>query len=396
MITVADAEFAAIAVPPSIEPVPAARVRLTFLDGLRALAALFVVLHHSWLTIFSTHSNHVSPTGLFGSLFGWLIYGHFAVACFSVISGYSLMLSVTRNNGILRDGAMGFLVRRAKRILPPFYFAMLLSLVLIATLIGQPTGSHWDISLPVTPGAVLANIFMVGDVFHTYKINHAFWSISVEFQIYLLFPALVLFWKRFGAVTGTLLTILAAYTLNFALHHTAFGGLTPHFLALFALGMLAAVATHSLESRWVMLRERFPLLSITAVCFAFTALLCYWKGTAFGFGKLAYLDLIIGIGTFCLLVAGTQSRYATFQKILSSRPLVFVGGISYSLYLIHAPLLQIVWQYILNPLHLSDKLTFVLLALIGTAFCLAGAYVFYLVCERPWHEYSKKPFKPPT
>ena len=389
MITVADAAIDAIAKPSAIERVPAARVHLNFLDGLRALAALFVVFHHAWLTIFPNITDSKYPSGTFRLLFGCLIYGHFAVACFIVISGYSLMLSVTRNDGILRDGALGFLIRRVKRILPPFYFALLLSLVLIVTLIGQTTGTHWDISLPATPSAVLANIFMVGDVFHIYKINHAFWSIFVEFQIYLLFPALVLLWKRFGAATGTLLTILAAYCLYFALHRTPFSGITPHFLALFGLGMLAAVVTFSSESRWQSLRERFPLLSISAVCFAITAFLCYKKGTEFYLGKIAYLDFIIGIGMFCLLVAGTQSRYAIFQKVLSMRPLVFIGGISFSLYLIHAPLLQIVWQYMLHPLHMSDKPTFVLLALIGTAFCLAGAYIFYLVCEKPWHEYSK-------
>src|SRR5262245_54437637 len=91
--------------------------RLAFLDGLRGLAALYVVLHHAALEVsggsFSRGSNLVR---------GLLRHGHFAVAVFIVLSGYCLMRPVAGDPlGRLRGGMWGYLGRRARRILPPYF-----------------------------------------------------------------------------------------------------------------------------------------------------------------------------------------------------------------------------------------------------------------------------------
>lgn len=90
-----------------------APVRLDYLDGLRALAALYVVLHHAWLTIWSAE-YYKQPVGVLAALTGWLAYGHFAVSAFIVISGFSLMLPVARG-GVLKGGARRFFKKRARR-----------------------------------------------------------------------------------------------------------------------------------------------------------------------------------------------------------------------------------------------------------------------------------------
>ena len=94
------------ALPPDLKEAEKAG-HLLFLDGLRALAALFVVLHHSWLEIWPL-MYHRSPVGLMAKASGWLLYGHYAVALFIVLSGFSLMLSVVRGGGHLRGGAKRF------------------------------------------------------------------------------------------------------------------------------------------------------------------------------------------------------------------------------------------------------------------------------------------------
>ncbi len=69
---------------------PAAR--LHGLDGIRGVAALFVVLHHCWLLSFPGYPSNTGPWWL-----GWLVYGHFAVVVFIVLSGFSLAIAPARS-----------------------------------------------------------------------------------------------------------------------------------------------------------------------------------------------------------------------------------------------------------------------------------------------------------
>src|SRR5436853_35532 len=75
-------------------------------------------------------------------LTGWLYFGHFGVVVFIVLSGFCLMLPVVRGDGTLRGGIAAFFKRRTLRIVPPYYVAIGLSLLLIVTLIGNQTGTH--------------------------------------------------------------------------------------------------------------------------------------------------------------------------------------------------------------------------------------------------------------
>ena len=83
------------------------------LDGLRGLAALYVVLFHCWLLAFPGFPRNSGPFWL-----GWLMYGRLAVVFFLVLSGFSLALSPARK-GWQQGGVARFLRRRAWRILPP-------------------------------------------------------------------------------------------------------------------------------------------------------------------------------------------------------------------------------------------------------------------------------------
>jgi len=67
---------------------------------------------------------------------------------------------------------------------------------------------------------------------------------------------------------------------------------------------------------------------------------------------------------------------------LSRRPLVWLGGFAYSIYLMHAPLIQVVWQYLLFPLRHDDTATFVVLALAGTPVIVANCFLFHVFCEK--------------
>ena len=150
-----------------ISPRPTAstegRLHLKYLDGLRAVAAVWVVLAHALA--------QVDPD--FGTLGTWraggviavFSYGRFAVDLFIVLSGFCLMLPVVRRDGVMRYGSLEFLRRRGWRILPPYYLALIFSLALIWLAVGSKTGTHWDISLPVTPKSILTHLLLFQDAF---------------------------------------------------------------------------------------------------------------------------------------------------------------------------------------------------------------------------------------
>src|SRR5262245_54424585 len=100
------------------------RQRLSFLDGLRGLACLYVLLFHE-LTVKVEGASELSRPMRW--LRAWFGQGHFSVVFFIVLSGFSLMLPVVRSESRdLAGGFKGYMRRRARRILPPYYAAVVL------------------------------------------------------------------------------------------------------------------------------------------------------------------------------------------------------------------------------------------------------------------------------
>src|SRR5579883_2532974 len=197
-----------ITVPPTEIP----RARLDFLDGMRGLAALYVVLHHA---AFEVPALFLKP--FLAHVSSFFDHGHYAVAVFIVLSGYCLMLPVARDaEGRLRGGLWQYIKRRARRILPPYYAAMGLSLAMIALIpaLGSPSHSRWDVAIPAfTPGAILSHLFLVHDVTPTwlFRIDPPMWSVAFEWHIYFLFPLLLIVWRRLGIVAA----VGAGFVLSF-------------------------------------------------------------------------------------------------------------------------------------------------------------------------------------
>jgi peptidoglycan/LPS O-acetylase OafA/YrhL len=355
---------------------------LAYLDGLRALAAGFVVLHHAAM---QTPVRDAVLPPLIGRTLQLLSYGHFAVTLFIILSGFCLMLPVVAH-GELRGGAIHFFKKRARRILPPYYLAMAVSLILIATLIGNKTGSHWDASLPVTAKTLVMHIFLLQDLsfVESTKINHTFWSISVEWRIYFLFPLILLLWRKWGAMIVLTSVLVISYAGQFLLQFTSLNsnpwGVCLHFFGLFALGMMACECAFSKEKRFVLLREKLAWSVITPAMF-FLAVIFILK---VGYAPFYVADLVVALWAFCLLISLSAGSSPFLLKMLSWRPLVFIGVYAYSIYLIHAPVLQLVTQYIVKPLQADVPSSIVLNLLVGTLASFIVSYLFFIICERPF------------
>jgi peptidoglycan/LPS O-acetylase OafA/YrhL len=361
------------------------KAHIAFVDGLRALCAVYVVLGHWWSEYDYNPSLHLH-------WFGVIVDGQFAVDVFIVISGFCLMMPVIKNSR-LREGFFGFFKRRARRILPPYYFALALSLLLIVTFVGKKTGTHWDVTLPVRPVDIAAHLFLLQDLHSTWfpKINHALWGISVEWRIYLLFPFLVWIYQKWGArafvvVAGAL--SLGSYLL---ITRGGFGflylGASPQYLLLFAFGALAAFIAFS-PSKFFLNRKGSASLFIFASAAVTIALPHLGSKFATSFPHLIVSDVAVGLfaaGVLSLLALNSTS---VFVRMLSLAPLSFVGTFAYSIYLIHAPLLQCEWQFF-REMHVNDTEAFITGCFAGIPLIVAVSYLFYWFCERPYLMHRK-------
>lgn len=343
------------------------------------MAALYVVMHHSFLQVAESPANKPNVLHLFDGFY----YGRYAVDLFIVLSGFCLMLPVVKHAGQLRGGALNFFKRRALRILPPYYASLVLSLLLVWTLIGQKTGTHWDASLPVTWKSVWSHLFLIHDIVgEDYTVNNPMWSIAVEWRIYFLFPLLVFLWRRFGAAIMTVLGFLIAALLVVVLRVTLARTLTAEYIALFTLGMLATTLAFSPMPRF----ERARRLPWGALCSGLTiATICLTLMTILDYHKPLQIPMDMVIGTWALTLLVWVSRGNNWgHSFLSSSLLVWIGTFAYSVYLAHAPLIQLLWQYPFARLQNEPLPMFLALLLVGTPIMIGLSYLFFLAFERPF------------
>jgi len=352
--------------------------RLGYVDSLRAIAAIYVVMHHNMLEIWAPDYG-IYPSGSLSSIANAFRYGHYSVSLFIIISGFCLMLPVLKNEGELRGGIKTFFIRRAKRILPPYYFSLIISLILIYFFIGSKTHTHWDCSLPVTLHTFITHLFLVHDIFPGGGglINHVYWSIAVEWHIYFLFPLMLILWRRIGPWLSTIGILLFGFIFEHFLHHTPYGGITAQFFGLFALGMLAVTIAYGQETKYQKIR-RAPWAIITLLMSV-----VLWRAFRHWGIESLFDELFMGLFGFSLLIAASVES-SIIRKILNWRPLIVIGTFSYSIYLIHAPIIQIIWQYAIHPFHYSRTMEFVILEIVGTPIMIGIAYIFYLCFEKPF------------
>lgn len=365
-------------------------MRLAYLDGLRAAAALYVVMFHVMMG-FSLGSL-VGPWRFLRRAFA---YGHEAVAIFIVLSGYCLMLPVVRRSSTELPAEFGrFMRRRAQRILPPYFVALALSLALIAIVGPLRVVTHtsiWDDSLPgLDFGAVASHVLLVHNWLPAYKqqINGPLWSVATEWQIYFFFPLVLLpAWRRFGMTGGLLLATACAY-LPLLVAPVAAAAAVSWYLLLFAFGMAGAAIGFAADGSAARLRVLLPWGLLCAACWLFCV--GFSTGAArIWFSSKPITDPLVGIATATLLIhlsARATSEAAPRGLILSAleaRPLVALGHFSYSLYLTHLPILALT-KLALDRLGLRPLAAAFALLIVGGGASIAFAYVFFLGAERPF------------
>ncbi len=347
--------------------------RVDWLDGVRGAAAMFVVLHHIWLASWPKFPRNVGPWWV-----GWMLYGHLAVAVFIVVSGFSLTLAPMSRGASLSGGARRFLRRRAWRILPPYWAALIFSAILTWTLV-QP-----GLGIAAITRGFLVHGLLLQDVVGSVPPNGAFWSIAVEWQIYFAFPLILWLARRTNFGTSVLCTIavvlIARELTQLGSPLNKINHLTPQFLALFAMGVLAVHL--GADGRAAKLRRPLTAAGLIAVG-AFVAVAVI-EGSVWVVDRYFWIDLLFGTGIACMMAVMHGGGAARARHVLASPAALRLGLFSYSIYLLHGPLVGLIDVRVLAPFHLAPLVKFGLLLVIGIPVILVVCYGFHLMFEAPF------------
>jgi peptidoglycan/LPS O-acetylase OafA/YrhL len=364
---------------------PPAPTRLDYLDGLRALAALYVVLSHVWILQYG-----LTPlNGTIGLLGNWLIYSHLAVVLFIVLSGYGLMQPVLRDRG-LKGGLATFFSRRVTRILPPYYAGVAIGVavsLLLPLVVGQRSSFNWH--------ALLANLVLIQDIF-TFKwnvFNGPLWCVAAQWRLYLLFPIAVWILLEWGRIPLLIATTVIGYfitALVFQYDESAFMS-CPWFLSIFAMGMCAASLTVEKPEA-----SKSPVWS-AAIIAALIALVYLLKNYPFTSGRhIPLADFAAGafVAAGLIVLLGAKGTLSLRIKCcLSWPPLTSLGRVSYSLYLIHSPCL-ILLHFLLLRTHFYANGSLLeraaILLILGGPLVFGLANLFYKYVEMPFASRRKK------
>ena len=371
---------------------PRVRMHLRYLDSLRGLSALYVAACHAYL-MYATDFAELGLRSASGAVLvgtSWVMFGRAAVAIFIVLSGYCLMLPIVQSPGQKWHVAFWpFMRRRAWRILPPYYAALACSAALIVLVpdLADPSIREWHKSFPAFgTGSVVSHLVLLHNYFpaYQYAIDHPLWSIATEWQIYFLFPLLLWIGKRQGdfnlVVAAGVITIgLNLYLLNFQPQHNPWPA---QFVGLFGFGMACAAWSFPTANsappdaqRW----RRQAIVLLTAGAAASVVFI--------GTGQQQLPDLLVGggIGSAMVFLTGavvTGSRPVAL-RVLERPSLVALGGFSYSLYLLHAPLLAL-FYLTARRLGLTPVAFQFFILGVGLPATVAACYAFHLVFERPF------------
>lgn len=349
--------------------------RIAGLDGIRGIAALFVVVNHIFLRAWPGYPVDSAPFWAAG-----FIFGRFAVIVFIVLSGFSLGCPAARSGWRLASiGA--YARRRAWRILPPYWAALAFSLALSWFVLAQP-------GQPIPNGkSVLMYGLLLQDVDPNGSPNRALWSIAIEAQLYVLLPVLLMLIRRIG--TNAMLAVLAATVAtigalgpHLAVMNDALLKFTPDLAVLFGVGLVASGITtasdrlRALPWGWYALVAAVPVVVLIAV-----------RGATWTNINLFWVDLAWGPAIACFLAALATSRLRPVARLLDSRPLRRLGSISYSLYLTHAPIVIAVSYGLVRGRIAPGTPMFLVLTAILLPVTVGFAWSFAAVFEIPFRRH---------
>lgn len=339
------------------------------IDGLRAIAVL------------SVFAYHLNPS--------MLPAGGLGVDIFFVISGYLIGGIILRESAEGRFSFLNFYERRLRRIVPALLMCVLLVLAACAALL-MPADFEASALSSVAAMLSASNLYFwhTVDYFNEaaaeMPLLHT-WSLGVEEQFYIVAPILLTLIARHARrVLVPVLAVALAASLALNIHQVAHAPINAFYLPQGrAWELLAGVILTQLHSNALTRRGPRELIAGIGAALLVGSLIAIrpeqgWPGVA---------AIPPVLGTALLLWAGQHGTSIT-ARLLSLRPMTFVGLISYSLYLWHWPAIVFTREIILVDRFSTSAMMAIFL------FAFVAAWLSWRFVEQPFRKTATMPGKP--
>lgn len=308
------------------------------LDGIRAIAILIIAWYHIW------QQSWLTPA--LGDLsLDWLVRnGSILVDMMILLSGFCLFLPYAREMvyGEKTASAGEFYIKRVARIAPSYY----VSLLLVFFLFALPLGEYGD-NLAFMGEDVLSHITfthnLFGDVVYGSHLNGVLWTVGVEVQLYLFFPLLAKWFRRWPVFTyvGMLLVGFFSCDIISSQFETINQGLyvnhTLTFVSVYANGMMGAwlymLYTKKRQKKTLLEGILATVAAVGSVVMFYE--LCSWRMVSESETKWQVDNRFLLSLVFLLFILSTMLAMKWFQKIWDNRVMTFLAGISFNFYICH-------------------------------------------------------------
>lgn len=328
--------------------------RMPLIDALKAVAALLVLMNH-----FSSYGPLAEAArDYFPSVFNWFFeYGRMAVQVFLVIAGFLAARGLSANGQALSASPLPLLWKRYLRLAVPYLAAI--GLAIIAAAIADQWMEDDAIPARATFLQWLAHATLLHGLLGFDALSAGVWYIAIDFQLFALM-AILLWSGRVRIVAPALVLTVATASLFWFNRDASWDNWAIYFFGSYGLGAAAW---------WASDRRQMSAWLGVMLTVAIAALVIDFR-----------LRIALALGVALLLGFGRRS--GLLEQWPNFRPLAFLGQISYSVFLVHFPILLLANTLYAQTDYDSSLSTLVCLGL-SVAASLAAATFFYRWIESP-------------
>jgi peptidoglycan/LPS O-acetylase OafA/YrhL len=352
----------------------APKIDFQILDGLRGIAAVYVLFNHARGNLFIGGAKYAQIKNIADWSFGEKFFfstlrltslGREFVILFFVLSGFSIAYSLSKSKS-----KKTFYLRRVIRIYPPYIFALAWAFIVFVFL------KNWapealapgSVSVFSSIKAALLNLFYVDNG----SLIIQFWSLKFEVIFYILIPFFILRKNLYLGVSLIIAIISAFINWRGLSGHNILSEYVLDYNIYFALGVFS-FHNYQMMGRYLILKSKIKFFTISIILFLIMVIFKFW--TNFDQDKVSFS------------IAGLFSVILLFNFLyykIKNRILMFFGKISYTIYITHFASLMLFLGILLktnviNSPEIQNKYIW----LLAIPLALILSYFFYLLVEKP-------------
>lgn len=353
--------------------------KLDYIDAVRGIAVLLVLLVHTLTFLGGSNLNHFFRMAV--------EQGRMGVQLFYIASAFTLFYSMSQRGVTEKFSNINFYIRRFFRIAPLFYVAT--------------AYYFWQYTAFPAPaiGAADVNSFTVWNVLSHLTFTHGLspywintivpggWSVAVEMMFYLFVPAFYLLYTKYG-VKFLYLALALSVAVSWVLDYTAFyylgTGMSEYWhaflyynfftqLPVFVFGMI--IYDHVISNR-NSLKPVFIISSASLVLFLLSLFLNKYTASGVFAGSMLFLSAVLGLAVILL------SRWS--PKLIVNKFSRYIGKISYSMYLVHFAAIFVIMSIFEEMLLGGNEVVFLGCFLALVALTVAISSLTYRYIEKPF------------